>query len=118
MWVTVLEAVGAKGKEKHIIENVFMKDGNVTVNSKQQYVPKYKSEIEDVLWASKGLVVMVLNGEAIPVVQRRIFDAGFDSLDLIPMGADKVLVRSSDNREVSSILSEASEFFLYVCKVE
>lgn len=118
MWVTVLEAVGAKGKEKQIIENVFMKDGNVTVNSKQQYVPKYKSEIEDVLWASKGLVVMVLNGEAIPVVQRRIFDAGFDSLDLIPMGADKVLVRSSDNREVSSILSEASEFFLYVCKVE
>jgi len=111
MGVTVLEAVGAKGKEKHIIENVFMKDGNVTVNSKQQYVPKYKSEIEDVLWASKGLVVMALNGEAIPVVQRRIFDAGFDSLDLILMGADKVLVRSSDNREVSSILSEASEFF-------
>jgi hypothetical protein len=34
MGVTVVETVGATGKENQIIENVLMKDGNVTGNSK------------------------------------------------------------------------------------
>ena len=49
-------------------------------------------------------MVTVLNGEEIPVLQRRIYDVGFESLDLIPLGADKVLLRSSDDGEVSNIL--------------
>ncbi|MCI88082.1 hypothetical protein A2U01_0109368, partial [Trifolium medium] len=32
---------------------------------------------------------MVINGEAVPVVQNKITDAGFNELVLIPMGADK-----------------------------
>jgi len=39
------------------------------VQPKQVYVPKYSSSINDVTWASKGLVVSVLNGDAIPVLQ-------------------------------------------------
>jgi len=38
------------------------------------------------------MVASVLNGEAIPVLQQRIFDAGFEKLDIIPLGADKVLL--------------------------
>jgi hypothetical protein len=56
-------------------------------------------------------VVTVLNGDAIPVLQRRIFDAGFERLDIIPLGADKVLVRSLDDEDVSVMFSEAPDFF-------
>jgi len=62
-------------------------------------------------WASKGLVVSVLNGDAIPVLQRRIFDAGFVNLVMIPSGADKVLLCSLDEVDASTLLSEASDFF-------
>lgn len=41
--------------------------------SKQMYVCKYRSDDIDVSWASKGLVVSVVNGEAIPLLQRRFF---------------------------------------------
>jgi hypothetical protein len=52
------------------------------VQSRQIYVPKYVSEASDILWASKGMVVTVLNGEVIPVLQRQIYDAGFGNLRL------------------------------------
>lgn len=81
------------------------------VLNKQMYIRKYRSDDRDVSWASKGLVVSVINGEVVPVLQRRIFDAGFEKLDIIPLGADKVLVRSIDNEDVSMVLSKASEFF-------
>jgi len=57
------------------------------------------------------MLVSVLNGEAIPVLQRRIFDAGFENLDIIPLGADKVLLRTDDDSDVNIMLSEASKFF-------
>jgi len=77
----------------------------------QVFVPKYSSLDSDMSWAAKGVVVSVLNGDAIPVLQRRIFDAGFVNLVLISMGADKVFLRSLDDVDVSTTLSEASEFF-------
>lgn len=57
------------------------------------------------------MVATVLNGDAIPVLQRRIFDAGFENLDIIPLGADKVLLRTEDDSDVNLLLAEASEFF-------
>jgi len=75
------------------------------------YVPKYASIVDDLEWATKCVIVSVVNGEAILVLQRRISDAGFDSLLIIPLGADKVLLRSPDGRDVNSILSEAPIFF-------
>jgi len=67
--------------------------------------------VQDVLWATKGLVVTVMNGEAIPVLQRRIYDGGFESLVVIPLGADKVFLRTTDEGDVSNILSEVVDFF-------
>lgn len=43
----------------------------------------------------------VLNGEDIHVIQRRIYDVGFEKLDIIPLGADKVLLRREDDGHVS-----------------
>jgi len=81
------------------------------VQSKQTFVPKYISTVEDMAWASKGLVVSVLNGDSIPVLQRWIFDAGFDKLVIIPLGANKVLLKTLDDGDVSSLLSGAADFF-------
>ena len=39
------------------------------------------------------------------------FDAGFDKLVIIPMGANKVFLRSLDDGDVNSLLSEAANFF-------
>lgn len=71
------------------------------------HIPKYTSIEQDVLWASKCLVATMLNGEAIPVLQRRIFDAGFEKLDIIQLGADKVLLRTEDDSDVNMLLLEA-----------
>ncbi|GAU29239.1 hypothetical protein TSUD_362290 [Trifolium subterraneum] len=45
------------------------------------------------------------------MVQNRIIDAGFKDLVLIPMGADKVFVRSSIGEDTMSIVNSAKEFF-------
>jgi hypothetical protein len=56
------------------------------------FLRNYRSKPEDTQWANKGLVATVNNGEAIPVVETRISDAGFSDLVIIPMGADKVFI--------------------------
>ncbi|MCI41847.1 sulfate transporter, partial [Trifolium medium] len=49
----------------------------------------YRTVVDDVKWVQNGLVATIFNGEAVPVVQSRIMDAGFNDVILIPMGADK-----------------------------
>jgi hypothetical protein len=56
-------------------------------------------------------VAAVSNGESIPLIQQRIFDAGFENLIIIPLGADKVLLKASDDSDVHSLLSGAANFF-------
>ncbi|MCH90475.1 sulfate transporter, partial [Trifolium medium] len=74
----------------------------------------YRTMSDDVMWAHNGIVATIINGEAIPVVQNRITDAGFNDLVLIPMGADKVFVRNSEGVDAMSIISRAKEFFQLV----
>lgn len=109
----VLEVVTAGvGKEKVVVPiHAGGKAFTGDVHCKQDFVPKYTSTVNDMSWATKGVVVSVLNGDAIPMLQRRIFDAGFENLVIIPLGADKVFLRTMDDRDVSLILSEASDFF-------
>jgi hypothetical protein len=75
------------------------------------YVPKYFAKESDLSWASKGVIVSVLNGEVILVVQRRISDAGFDMLNITPMGADKVFLTTDNGEDVKAIISQDAEFF-------
>lgn len=99
-------------RERDVVEGreteVGAKVSRQGVISNQVYVPKYSSSVNDLRWATKGMVVSVLNGEAIPVLQRRILDAGFDNLVLFPLDANKVLLRTLDDSEVSILLSEAT----------
>ncbi|WJX94030.1 hypothetical protein P8452_75494 [Trifolium repens] len=53
------------------------------------FLRKYRSKPDDVQWAQNGIVATVINGEAVPMVQNRIVDAGFNDLVITPMGADK-----------------------------
>lgn len=77
----------------------------------QKLVRNYKSCKEDIQWASKGVVASVVNGEFIPDVQNRIADAGFSDIEITPMGADRVLIRSSSDVLVHTIINDAKEFF-------
>lgn len=70
------------------------------VNSVPKLVRMYRSHPDDLLWARKGVVAAVLNGEVIPVIQTRIADAGFDDLDIILLGANKVFIRYISNADV------------------
>lgn len=70
-------------------------------------IRKYTSVPHDLDWARKGVIVSVLNGEAIPVIQTRIEDAGFDDLDIIPLTRFS-FISSSD---VMAVFAEAQDFF-------
>ncbi|GAU51099.1 hypothetical protein TSUD_411800 [Trifolium subterraneum] len=71
----------------------------------------YQTMKDDVQWARNGVVATVINGEAIPVVQSRIIDVGFNDLVIIPIGANKVFVRSMAGVDAMTTVSNAKEFF-------
>jgi hypothetical protein len=75
------------------------------------YLRKYRSVPDNVEWASNGVVATVSNGEVIPVVRRRIADAGFSYVEITHLGVDKVFVRSMAGSDVVPILERAHEFF-------
>jgi hypothetical protein len=70
------------------------------------FVRSYRSKSDDVQWANNGLVATVINGEAIPIVQNRIIDAGFADVVITPMGADKVFIRQEEGGMSSLSLRE------------
>ena len=80
-------------------------------NDVSKLLKVYRPSGDDLRWAHKGVVANVLNGEAITVVQTRVEDAGFADLDIIPLGADRVFLRSKTNKETMTVLGEAKEFF-------
>lgn len=47
------------------------------------------------------------------MVQNRIEDAGFEDINIIPLGTDRVFIHSSSNTEVSTIIEGAHEFFAH-----
>ncbi|WJX25076.1 hypothetical protein P8452_14151 [Trifolium repens] len=79
--------------------------------SSSMFLRNYRSKPEDAQWANNGLVATVNNGEAIPVVETRIADAGFSDLVIIPMGADKVFIRRTEGGDALDTVGGAVEFF-------
>jgi len=71
----------------------------------------YRSQGDDLKWARNGVVALVVNGEAIPMVHIRIKDAGFTDLYIISMGVDKMFIRSLSDYDVLKTMEEAYEFF-------
>ncbi|PNX64523.1 putative sulfate transporter, partial [Trifolium pratense] len=78
---------------------------------KKKDMRSYWTKPDDVAWAQNGLVATIINGEAVPVVQSRIMDAGFNDVILIPMGDGKVFVRSSSGNDAKAIVNTTKEFF-------
>ncbi|XP_045831171.1 uncharacterized protein LOC123922499 [Trifolium pratense] len=81
------------------------------------FMRSYQTKSDDVKWARNCVVATVINGEAISVVQNRILDAGFKDLVLIPMGADRVFVRSMEDVDAMTTLNNAKEFFQLVFSI-
>lgn len=79
----------------------------------QKLVRCYRSTDEDLRWARKGFTASVVRGQSIPDIQDRIEDAGFLNIDITPLGADRVFIRSLANVDVVSIFNEASVFFAH-----
>jgi hypothetical protein len=77
----------------------------------QKLLRMYRSCEEDLHWARNGYFATVIQGEAIPVIQSKIEDAGFSDIDVIPLGADIVFTYSSTGMDVSSLLEGASDLF-------
>ncbi|KAK2403256.1 heterogeneous nuclear ribonucleoprotein A0 [Trifolium repens] len=79
------------------------------------FMRNYRSKSDDVQWAKNGLVATVINGEAIPVVQNRITDAGLKDLVVTPMGADKVFIcRPEGGGDIMVAVGGAEKFFRLV----
>ncbi|MCI58950.1 sulfate transporter, partial [Trifolium medium] len=64
-------------------------DAVVKDTDRKVLLRSYRAKPDDVIWAQNGIVATFLDGEAVPVVQNIITDAGFNDVVLIPMGADK-----------------------------
>ncbi|GAU49411.1 hypothetical protein TSUD_407260 [Trifolium subterraneum] len=99
------------------VEDVIQNPGLMALRHVEQeasgtsvYVRKYSSTMDDLIWAQNGLIATVKSGEAVPVIQRRIVDAGFNGLVVIPLGAEKVFVRSLTERDVASVVNSAKDF--------
>ncbi|KEH15708.1 bromodomain protein, putative [Medicago truncatula] len=89
-----MEKVGGSGKgEPAKRDGTLLNIGGQP--SIQNLVCKYRSNVDDLQWARNGVTTTVINGESIPVVQDRIADAGMVGIDIIPLGVDKVFIRST-----------------------
>jgi hypothetical protein len=75
------------------------------------FLRSYRSVSDDAAWAQRGVVATVANGDAVPVVRRRLQDAGFKELDILHLGGDRVLVRSPEGADVLKVFDQARDFF-------
>jgi hypothetical protein len=105
---------GQKSREERVRKDSDLPADASTGRECSIFLRNYRSKAEDVHWAHKGIVATVINGEAVPMVQSRITDAGFTGLVVTPMGADKVFVRSMEGGDAMSIVEGAEEFFKLV----
>jgi len=102
------------------VENMVIEEGCVdgkkqhdtdTVLKKFKLIRKYWSVESNLSWARRGVVATVHHGDSIPILQNRIMDAGFNDLNIFPMGADKVFISTTQQLEVMSVINGAGEFF-------
>jgi hypothetical protein len=88
----VVQKKGQKNRDGHCSQSLDTPVAATQEKESSLLARNYRTKSDDVQWAHNGLVATVINGEAIPVVQNRITDAGFNNVEVIPMGADKVFV--------------------------
>ena len=72
---------------------------------------EYMSDPVDKEWADSGIVATVSTGETTLSIQQRVEDAGIIHVEVIPMGGDRIFLRSRNNADVWNIFNEAVDFF-------
>ena len=77
----------------------------------QKLVRSYRSRTEELQWARNGFLATVINGESIPVIQKRIADAGVNGIEIIPVGADIVFLQCLSEVNIATLLHDTKEFF-------
>jgi hypothetical protein len=97
-----------EGKEEGLVRR---SAGTDTLKTISKLVRKYGSIEEDRNWANNGLIGTMIGGESIPLIQSRVEDAGFKDIDIIPLGADKVFIRSLSDVNVLEIMGATKNFF-------
>lgn len=95
--------LNAKGSEKEREQERLGGEAKVT--------RKFHSDNEDVVWASKGALAKVLNGDFIPIVQQKIIDAGFHNVRVVPRGGDNVILFCPGKEDMMSVYLAAADFF-------
>lgn len=80
-------------------------------DKKSCFVPIYKSKLEDRNWANSGMVATVLEGESTLSLQQRIQDAGFVSINVTPMGGDRVFLHATHGKDIWQVFNGAVHFF-------
>ncbi|KEH16293.1 hypothetical protein MTR_0242s0010, partial [Medicago truncatula] len=122
--VTIRDGIGKHGQGRGVgVDEVKMgqtsrdlSGDELVVVAKQLPVAKklvrmFRANGDDLKWVRSGVLANVVNGEVITVVQNRIADAGFVNLDIIPLGADRVFLRSRSEIDILDMLGEAKDFF-------
>jgi len=71
---------------------------------------EYKSDPVDRDWAGSGLVATIVTGETSLSIQQRVEDAGFINVEFIPMGGDRLFLRSRNNEDVWTVFNKAIDF--------
>jgi hypothetical protein len=103
------EGVRAEGRKEDRL--VRRSAGTINLETKSKLVRKYSSVKEDQKWVSNGLIGTVIGGESILLIQSRVEDAGFNDLDIIQLGTDKVFIHSLSEVHVSEVVGAAKQFF-------
>jgi hypothetical protein len=56
-------------------------------------------------------VATVSTGETLLSIQQRVEDAGFDTVEVIPMGGDRAFLHCRDNGNILQVFIDAADFF-------
>jgi len=92
--------------EQPVENNDFVEGGNLVAS-----MLEYKSVKEDNDWASFGIVATVSTKETLWSVQERVEDVGFRNVEVIPMGGEKVFLRSRIEDDIMTVFNDVINFF-------
>ncbi|MCI10631.1 sulfate transporter, partial [Trifolium medium] len=85
----------------------------VRLGDRQKKVDRVVAQEKEAI-QNLGIKALRTKGDELPVTSvyvRKIADTGFKDLVIIPMGADKVIVRSLTATDVATVVDSAKEFF-------
>jgi hypothetical protein len=76
-----------------------------------QFIPSYKSHVDDLEWAKAGVVATIASGDSVLALQQRLDEAGFGRVVVKPMGGDKVFFHCTGKEDIWKIVNDAISFF-------